>query len=94
MRGLIILAAMALASCSTTREPAVRMVEVKIPIVQACIPADLPPKPSAYADEKLTAGTPPDERYKAIATANQQRTVRLARVEPVIAGCRGTLPPK
>lgn len=88
MRAAILLAALALAGCGTTAEPKVRTVEVKVPVARACVPADLPPKPAAYADDALTAGTPPDERYKAIATANQERRARLARTEPVIQACR------
>jgi hypothetical protein len=81
-------AALMLVGCGTTTEPQVRTVEVKVPVRVACVPADLPPKPASYADSGLTAGTPPDERYKAIATANAQRTARLARTEPIIDTCR------
>lgn len=77
-----------LAACQTVAEPKVRTVEVKVPVRVACVPADLPPKPAAFADDALTAGTPPDERYKAIAVANQERRARLARTEPIIAACR------
>lgn len=92
IRLLVGAALVALAACGTTREPQIRTVEVKVPILQACVPADLPPKPAAYADDRLAATTPPDERYKAVATANQQRKARLARIEPVIAGCRAKDP--
>lgn len=81
-------AAVLLVGCETTKEPQVKTVEVKVPIRVACVPADLPPKPASYADADLTDGTPPDERYKAIATANKQRTARLARTEPIIDTCR------
>lgn len=77
-----------LAGCETTAEPQIRTVEVKVPIRVACVPADLPEKPAAYADGALNGGTPPDERYKAIATANEERKARLARTEPIIAACR------
>lgn len=89
MKALFLAPALFLAACATTNaEPEIRTVEVKVPVREACVPADLPPKPSSYADDALNAGTPPDERYKAIAVANQQRKARLARVEPVISGCR------
>ena len=82
------LISLAMAGCGTTAEPKVRAVEVKVPIRVACVPSDLPPKPAAYADDSLTGGTPPDERYKAVAIANQERKARLARTEPIIAACR------
>lgn len=88
MKWIVLGAAVALAGCGTTREAKVRTVEVKVPVRVACVPADLPPKPAAYADDGLTSGTPPDERYKAIAAANQERKARLARTEPIIAACR------
>lgn len=89
-RGIVMpsILAFALAGCGTTAEPKVRTVTVQVPIARACVPNDLPPKPAAYADDALTAGTPPDERYKAIAAANQERKARLARTEPIIAACR------
>lgn len=80
--------ALTCSACATAPEPKVRTVEVRIPIREACVPADLPAKPETYADERLDAGTPPETRYLAVATANQQRRARLARIEPVIAGCR------
>lgn len=80
--------ALSLAACQTTSEPRIVTKEVKVPVRVACVPADLPAKPTAYADDDLTATTPPDLRYKAIAAANQERKARLARTEPIIAACR------
>ena len=80
--------AISLTACATTGEPKVITKSVLVPIARACVPSDLPPKPAAYADDSLTGGTPPDERYKAVAIANQERKARLARTEPIIAACR------
>ena len=82
----LILAGM-LTGCATKAEPVVRTVEVRVPIREACVPPDVPGAPSRYADEGAAAMTP-DERYLATARANKERTARLARIEPVIAGCR------
>ncbi|MFN3585206.1 hypothetical protein [Phenylobacterium sp.] len=89
MKALLLAPALLLAACATNRaEPEIRTVEVQVPVAKACVPADLPAKPSAYADDALDGTTPPDERYRLTATANQQRKARLARIEPVIAACR------
>jgi hypothetical protein len=84
---MLLASSLLLAACSTSREPELRTVEVIVPITRACVPADVP-RASAYADDALTDRTPPDERYKAIAIANEQRRARLARLEPIIASCR------
>jgi hypothetical protein len=76
-----------LAACGTTREPEVRTVEVKVPVTRACVPSDLPTPPT-YADAALNGGSPPDERYRLTAQANQERKARLARTEPIITACR------
>jgi hypothetical protein len=86
--GLITLATLALAACASTSEPKIVIHEVKVPVTVACVPADLPAKPASYADDALTASTPADQRYIAIAGANQARKARLARIEPVIQSCR------
>lgn len=80
--------ALFLAACQTTAEPQIVTKEVFVPVVKPCVPNDTPQKPLSYADDDLTSTTPPDLRYKAIATANQARKARLARIEPIIAGCR------
>lgn len=80
-------AALALASCATTAEPEIRTVTVKVPLRIACVPADLPPPPTSYADENSSHMTPED-RYLAIARANQERRARLTRLEPVVDLCR------
>ena len=82
----LILAGM-LTGCETTREPEIRTVTVKVPLRIACVPADLPPPPTSYADENSSHMTPED-RYLAIAAGNQQRKARLARIEPVVDLCR------
>lgn len=82
----LILAAM-LTGCATTSEPIIRTVTVKVPVREACVPPDVPPPPQAYADQHAAAMSP-DERYLATAKANLERKARLARLEPVIAGCR------
>lgn len=82
-----IIAALALAGCATTAEPVIRVVEVKTPIRVACIPPDVPPPPTVYADENSSHMTP-EERYLAIARANQERRARLSRIEPVVELCR------
>ena len=79
--------ALFLGGCSTTSEPAVRIVEVKVPIIRACVSPDVPAAPSAYADANASS-LPPDERYRVTAQANLERKARLARVEPVVQACR------
>lgn len=76
-----------LAACATTREPPIRIVETKVEVAKPCVPPDVPPPPARYADENAAELTPED-RYLAVAQANQERKARLARVEPIIAGCR------
>lgn len=89
MKALFLTPVLLLAACASTgKEAPVRTVEVKVPVRVACVPSDLAPKPAGYADDGLTRATPPDERYRATAQANEERKARLARVEPVIASCR------
>lgn len=76
-----------LGGCATKAEPKIRTVEVKVPVIQSCIPADFPPPPAVYADEGAAHMTPED-RYLATAKANQERKARLARAEPVLELCR------
>ena len=83
-----ILLALYLGGCATAPEPRIITKEVLVPVVKACVPADLAPKPASYADDGLNSATAPDERYLATARANQERKARLARVEPVLESCR------
>lgn len=82
-----------LCACSSVPkpEPQVRTIEVKVPVREACAPGrdQLPNPPAGYADAGLSADVgDAAERYRRIATANEQRKARLALVEPVIAACR------
>lgn len=79
--------ALVASACATTREPPVRIVETKVEVAKPCVPPDVPPPLARYADENAAELTPED-RYLAVAQANQERKARLARVEPIIAGCR------
>lgn len=74
-------------ACATPSEPKIVPKEVKVEVTRACVPVDVPAPPTAYADADQSTLSP-EERYLAIARANQQRRARLAVVEPVIAGCR------
>jgi hypothetical protein len=78
----------ALAACATAPEPKVRTVEVRVPVRVACVTAEVPHPPTSYADDKAKAAPDAAERYRLIATANEQRKARLAIAEPVLAGCR------
>lgn len=90
-RGIVLLIAVGLTGflggCATTAEPQIRTVEVKVPVRVACVPKDVPPAPTSYADENSSHMTP-EERYLAIARANQERRARLTRLEPVVELCR------
>jgi hypothetical protein len=84
-----LLGCLALAACSTTAEPKVRTVEVKVPVRVACVPADTAEPPASYPDARLpTAAEAIAERFQLIAAANEARKARLALIEPIVAGCR------
>lgn len=59
-RAVTIIAALLLAGCATPREPAIRTVEVKVPVPVACVervpelPAPLPAPPPADAGQALS----------------------------------------
>lgn len=88
MKALFLAPVLLLAACASVPEERIRIVETKVPVPRACVPLSLEAKPAAYADADLSNGTPPDERYRLTAQANQERKSRLAKIEPVIAGCR------
>lgn len=81
-------ALLALAACTTPSEPKVRTVEVKVPVRQACVPADTP-APVSYPDARLPTGAEAvAERFQFIAASNEARKARLAILEPIISACR------
>ena len=90
-RALILIAALALASCATTGrpEPEVRTVTVQVPVAASCVPESLP-GPPAYPDTPEAIRAAPDAaaRTALIFAGRELRIQRSAEVEPVIAGCR------
>lgn len=79
-----------LAACaSAPREPAVKVVEVKVPVPVTCVPKSLGPAP-AYpdTDEAVRASAGPGDLLQLLAAGRLLRKQRSAEVEPVIAACR------
>lgn len=78
-----------LAACATKPEPVVKTVEVTVPVAAACVPKNLPAKPT-YPDtaEALKAAPDAAARYVLIAAGRLLRIQRLAETEPVIEHCR------
>ena len=70
-------------------EPVVRTVEIKVPVPVTCVPASLG-EPTGYVDtdEALKSAAGPEDLFQLLAAGRIQRNQRLARVEPVIKGCR------
>jgi hypothetical protein len=85
---LFFLALLLLSGCATPPEPKIQTVQVKVPVVRPCVPADTPKPPAHYADDAITDATPPDQFVILTAKANQERRKRLADVEPIISACR------
>lgn len=86
----IVIAAGILTGCGTTRpEPEVRTVEVLVPQPVTCVPANLPRKPEFSVTSAVLAAAPDAAARLLLAVAGMlERDVRLAQVEPVVAGCR------
>ncbi len=77
------------ASCATTGEPGVRVVEKAVPTPVPCV-SDTTPRPGAYpdTDDALKAAVSAAARYGLMAAGRILRDQRLAEVEPVIEACR------
>lgn len=89
--GLLIILALPLVGCATPGpklDTSIAPKEVRVEVSKACVPADVAPPPAGYPDDALTAASQPEDRYLAVAAANQLRKGRLAAIEPVLAGCR------
>lgn len=88
---LIALGCLALAACGATAspEPIVRTVEVKVPVAVSCVPPTLGDEP-VYVDTDagLRAAAGPEDRFQLMAAGRIQRNAWLARVRPVLKGCR------
>jgi hypothetical protein len=83
-------ACFSLAGCgSMPREPAVRVVETKVPVAVACVPEKLPTQPS-YPDTDAALQSAPGagDMLQLLAAGRLLRIQRLSEIEPVIAGCR------
>lgn len=96
MKRAIIMAAglaacLSLAACATTTppEPAVKIVEVRVPVPISCVPKDLGPEPT-YVDtnEALKSAAGPEDRYQLLAAGRVQRKQRSAETEPILTRCR------
>jgi hypothetical protein len=81
--------ALTLTACATTPEPIIRTVEVKVPVLVSCVPADFPPPPE-YPDtpEALDAAPEPAEGLSLIGQGRLLRLARLMEVEAVVDACR------
>lgn len=62
MKRLVVLAALALASCATPGKPTVVYQTVKVPVASSCVPPDAPKPPQVHTDAELKAVSGP-ERY-------------------------------
>lgn len=90
---LVIIPALALlaSACATTQtpEPIIETVEVRVPVAVACVPDSVPGEPEyADSDEALLAAEDAAEFYALVLAGRDQRTARLAGLEPIIRGCR------
>lgn len=82
---------LSLSACATPQapEPIVKIVEVKVPVAIECVPKNLPDPPRYVdTDEALKKAAGAEDRFVLLAAGRIQRSQRLAKVEPVIAGCR------
>ena len=86
----IAIAGVILTGCNTTRpEPEVRTVEVLVPQPVTCVPNNLPRKYEfSVTAADLTAAPDAAARLLLAVAGMLERDVRLAQVEPVVAGCR------
>jgi hypothetical protein len=89
MKAAAILPLLLLGACATTREPEVRIVEVRVPVAISCVPRALGPAP-AYpdTDEAVRASPGPGDLLQLLAAGRLLRIQRSAEVEPVIESCR------
>lgn len=90
---LVIIPALALLApaCATTQtpEPITETVEVRVPVAVPCVPDSVPGEPEyADSDEALLAAEDAAEFYALVLAGRDQRTARLAELEPIIRGCR------
>lgn len=76
-------------SCATTREPEVRIVEVRVPVPVSCVPSSLGAAP-AYpdTDEAVRASAGPGDLLQLLAAGRLLRKQRSAEVEPALEACR------
>lgn len=90
----ILLAGAALTACNTTNrvEPAPRIVvqEVVKQVAVSCVPDSMPEEPT-YVDSNaaLRSAAGPEDRYQLVIAGREQRDSYLAKVRPVLRGCKG-----
>ena len=84
------LAVMFATGCATDNaEPALRTVEVRVPVAVPCIAKDFPAKP-AYPDTREALKAAPDQaaRYRLMAAGWPLRAARLQSLEAAVEPCR------
>lgn len=91
MKPIVVIAALTLAGCTTTRtvdRPVITTVEVPVPVASPCVPATLSPAPD-YPDGSAAAptGSTGPERYQNTLAGRLLRIARLNELETVVAGC-------
>jgi len=77
-----------LAGCATSRDTgAAAPTKVEVPVAVSCLPADLPPEPTAATNAELKAMTP-RSRYLRIAADREAELSWRAKVAPALSACR------
>ena len=87
---LLSLAALSLSACATQGlpEPIIKIVEVKVPVPQPCVPKTLGGEPTYIdTDDALLKANGADVRYQLIYAGRLQRIGRLGELEPVVKSC-------
>lgn len=80
---------LALTACSTPAEPIVRTVEVKVPVVQPCIPATLDLSPTyPDSDQAVRSAADPGDMLQLLAAGRLLRAQTLREWAAVMKACR------
>jgi hypothetical protein len=82
----VLVAALALAACTTPAKPTIQYQQVLVPISSKCVPPETPQAPKIHSDAELRA-LPGPERYLAIASDRLDLLAWEITVSPVLRAC-------
>jgi len=91
-RNACLAAVVLLTACASSREAAVRTVEVRVPVAVACDPKVGAPPAYPDSDQALKAAPGLFERVRLLLAGRELRKAREAELEAGIRGCSASSP--